>query len=105
LARYLLWGCKKRLFFIDIKQKEDIMKASAALKPNQRPNPRPILPPRRPRGRALSAMHPLAEFDIVFDRYGRSGNEFNNRSCGLRGYAAEPERFSDALESLLPFSF
>lgn len=80
---------------------------SAALrfiKPVQRPRPRPVLPPRRPRGRlrAISSHH--SSLDSLLERYGR--NDADNQTLIVpRCMTALPENLSDILESLLPHGY
>lgn len=81
---------------------------SAALKfnkPIQRPRPRPILPPRRPRGRLRALSDSQGSLDELLERYGRHDSDFNARVVVPRCMTALPENLSEVLESLLPHGY
>lgn len=84
------------------------MTTSAALKfnkPIQRPRPRPVLPPRRPRGRLRAISNTASSLDALMDRHGRSDADVNNRVVVPRCMTSLPQNLSELLESLLPHGY
>lgn len=82
--------------------------SAAALKfnkPIQRPRPRPVLPPRRPRGRLRAISDASSSLDALLERHGRNDVEFNNRVVVPRCMTSLPQNLSELLESLLPHGY